>query len=66
MNTDDADLDSALLQLRDSLGDLATLTNIIIGLRRNAARLTLPLASVLVETRDAIDHTLRLLEGSQP
>jgi hypothetical protein len=59
----DADLAAALVALRDSLGDLATLNNIILGLRHNAARLLSPLATVLHETRDAIDHVLTLIEG---
>jgi hypothetical protein len=56
------DLDAALIRLRDSLGDLATLSNIIISIRRNADRLLDPLTSVLQETRNAIDHTLSVLE----
>jgi hypothetical protein len=59
----DTDLDATLISLRDSLGDLSTLVNIVLGLRRNADRLTLPLASVLVEVRDEINHTLTILGG---
>jgi hypothetical protein len=59
----DADLDAALIRLRDSLGDLSTLNNIILGLRHNAARLMEPMTAVLYESRDAIDHTLAVVEG---
>lgn len=59
---DDADLAAALLALRESLGDLATLNNIGLGLRRNADRLTAPLTSVLHAAHDAIDRALTLLE----
>jgi ABC-type transporter Mla subunit MlaD len=54
-------LGNALQQLQQSLGDAATLNNIIIGLRENTDRLLEPLKSVLEETRDAIDRTLTLL-----
>jgi hypothetical protein len=56
------DLNAALVALRDSLGDLATLNDIIISIRRNADRLLDPLTSVLQETRNAIDRTLSVLE----
>lgn len=56
------DLDAALIRLRDSLGDLSTLNNIIISLRRNTDRLLDPFTSVLQECRGAIDHTLSVLE----
>lgn len=58
----DTDLDAALSALRDSLGDLATLNDIIISIRRNADRLLDPLTSVLHEARNAIDRTLSVLE----
>jgi hypothetical protein len=59
---DDADLDAALTTLRDSLGDLSTLNNIVLSLRRDADRLKEPLTTVLPETRDVIDATLAILE----
>jgi hypothetical protein len=58
-----ADLDAALLALRDSLGDLSTLNNIVLSLRRNADRLTEALTSVLHTCRAAIDAVLILIEG---
>ena len=51
-------IDTALTQLRESLADLATLNNICLWLRHNAERLLTPLATVLHESRDAIDHVL--------
>jgi hypothetical protein len=62
MPMNDADLDAALVTLRDSMGDLSTLTNIILGLRRSADRLMEPMTTVLIETRDAINTVLQHLE----
>ncbi len=58
---DETDLETALRQLQESLGDAATLNNIVIAIRANTQRLLEPLKSVLEEARDAIDRTLALL-----
>jgi hypothetical protein len=56
-------LDEALQQLRQIVANLATMTNIVIGLRQNTERLLGPLQSALEEARDAINTTLRALRA---
>jgi ABC-type transporter Mla subunit MlaD len=55
------DLDRALDDLQRSLANLSTISSVVITLRQSATKLLEPLKSVLHETRDAIDVTLRHL-----
>jgi hypothetical protein len=59
----DEALDAALIRLSESIGDLATMTSILLSLQRNLKRLETPLTTVLIETRDIIDETLSILEN---
>jgi hypothetical protein len=54
-------LDQALEDLMQSLGDTLSLLSILRDLRRSADRLLLPLRDQLSVTRDAIDATIRSL-----
>jgi len=56
-----SDLEQALVTLQDALSDAATVTNITLALRSYLTRLADPLRTILLETRDAIDHVLPLL-----
>lgn len=60
-DTPPPDLDTAIAQLQQRLGDTQIILNITVELRRNAQRLTAMLGDELMRVRDTISALLPLL-----
>jgi hypothetical protein len=59
----DDDIDTILADLRKEVGNVLTLINIVIALRRNSAHLLELLRSMMVDLCEEIERTLPRLQG---